>query len=124
DLRRARARLVHAGFVSATPDPWLDSLPRYLQALERRIAKLPGAHGAGARAQEDVLARWERYETLSALASARDGDAPAALVQWRWLIEEYDVSLFAQELKTLLTVSPKRLDEAESAARRAVDVLR
>jgi ATP-dependent helicase HrpA len=124
DLRRSRARLVHPGFVSTTPDPWLDSLPRYLQALERRIAKLPGAHGAGARAQEEIRQRWERYEALSALADSLDTQRPAALVELRWLIEEYGVSLFAQELKTLVTVSSKRVDEAELAARRAVDVLR
>jgi ATP-dependent helicase HrpA len=33
-----------------------------------------------------------------------------ALVEYRWLVEEYRVSLFAQELKTPLPVSAKRLD--------------
>jgi ATP-dependent helicase HrpA len=61
---------------------------------------------------------------LSALAGSLDTEQPRALVELRWLLEEYGVSLFAQELKTLVTVSSKRLDEAELAARRAVDVLR
>ncbi|HWG77991.1 MAG TPA: ATP-dependent RNA helicase HrpA [Steroidobacteraceae bacterium] len=124
DVRGARARLVHAGFVRGTPDPWLDSLPRYLQALERRIAKLPGAQAAVARAQQELRARWERYEALDALAGSLDAQPPTALVELRWLIEEYGVSLFAQELKTLVTVSAKRLDEAQLTARRAIDVLR
>ncbi|HEX4049690.1 MAG TPA: ATP-dependent RNA helicase HrpA [Steroidobacteraceae bacterium] len=124
DLRRAQARLIPPGFVCTTPDPWLDSLPRYLQALERRIAKLPGARGAGARAQAELPVRWERYEALSALADSLDTQRPAVLVELRWLIEEYAVSLFAQELKTAVTVSSKRLDETELAARRALDVLR
>jgi ATP-dependent helicase HrpA len=124
DLQRARARLIYPGFVTTTPDPWLNSLPRYLRALERRIRKLPGAHGAAARAQYDLRERWERYEALKALAGALDAEPPTALVEWRWLIEEYAVSLFAQELKTSVTVSPKRLEQAEAAARRAVEALR
>jgi ATP-dependent helicase HrpA len=124
DLRRARARLVHPGFVATTPDPWLDSLPRYLRALERRIAKVPGAQGAVARAQIDLRERWERYEALSARAAELDAQQPLSLQELRWLIEEYAVSLFAQELKTSVTVSPKRLDEAEAVARAAVDALR
>lgn len=124
DVRRARLRLVYSGFVTATPDPWLDSLPRYLRALERRVAKLPGAQGAAAKAQQDLRARWDRYEALNALSLSRDVEQPVALRDLRWLIEEYAVSLFAQELKTSVTVSPKRLDEAETVARRAVDALR
>jgi ATP-dependent helicase HrpA len=124
DLRRARARLVYPGFVAQTPDPWLDSLPRYLRALGRRISKLPGAQGAAAKSQNDLLVRWERYEALHALALSRDAEQPKALQELRWLTEEYAVSLFAQELKTSLTVSPKRLDDAQNAARRAVDALR
>jgi ATP-dependent helicase HrpA len=124
DVHRARARLVFPGFVAMTPDPWLDALPRYLRALERRIAKLPGAQGAAARAQSEMRERWARFEALKALAISLDARLPAALVDLRWLLEEYAVSLFAQELKTSQTVSPKRLDEAEAAARRALDALR
>jgi len=42
---------------------------------------------------------------------------PAQLFQLRWMIEEYRVSLFAQELKTLMKVSDKRLAEQLEAAR-------
>jgi ATP-dependent helicase HrpA len=43
-----------------------------------------------------------------ALLAARGAD-PAALERLRWLIEEYRVQLFAQELKTREPVSEKRL---------------
>jgi len=88
------------------------------------IAKLPGAHGTSARAQYDLRERWERYEALNARSASLDAEQPTALRELRWLIEEYAVSLFAQELKTSVTVSPKRLDEAQRAAHRAVDALR
>ncbi|MCW8807372.1 MAG: DUF3418 domain-containing protein [Rhodanobacter sp.] len=41
--------------------------------------------------------------------------APAELAELRWLIEEWRVSLFAQELKTAEPVSAKRLAKALSA---------
>jgi ATP-dependent helicase HrpA len=43
--------------------------------------------------------------------------APPELTQLRWMIEEYRVSLFAQELKTMMKVSDKRLAEQLEAAR-------
>jgi ATP-dependent helicase HrpA len=42
---------------------------------------------------------------------------PPELLQLRWMIEEYRVSLFAQELKTMMKVSDKRLAEQLEAAR-------
>ncbi|HLK70763.1 MAG TPA: DUF3418 domain-containing protein, partial [Steroidobacteraceae bacterium] len=123
DVRRARARLIHPGFVAQTPDPWLDALPRYLRALERRVAKLPGAQAAAARAQQEMHQRWQRYEALDALTRSLTVATPPALLELRWLLEEYAVSLFAQELKTAVTVSAKRLDEAQAAARRALEAL-
>ena len=50
---------------------------------------------------------WERYR---AALSKRDQCDHAALDEFRWMIEEYRVSLFAQELRTPQPVSPKRLD--------------
>ncbi len=38
-------------------------------------------------------------------------DARQRLAEFRWLVEEFKVSLFAQELGTAVPVSPKRLDE-------------
>jgi ATP-dependent helicase HrpA len=124
DLRRARARLIYPGFVAETPEPWWDSLPRYLRALERRIVKLTGVQGAAARAQDEMRARWARFESMQTQALLLNDQLPAALLELRWLLEEYSVSLFAQELRTAVTVSPKRLDEMEAAASRAIDALR
>ena len=40
------------------------------------------------------------------------GSADARLDEYRWLLEELRVSLFAQELRTPQPVSAKRLDRA------------
>jgi ATP-dependent helicase HrpA len=53
---------------------------------------------------------------LARLKSLRDQSAKSAEVrqlveEFRWLVEEYKVSLFAQELGTAVPVSPQRLDQ-------------
>ena len=122
DLGRALQRLVRPGFVTDTPDPWLEHLPRYLRALARRIAKLAGASGAVLAAQYDLRDRWRREAALVAHAARQHPEGTAALSELRWLLEEYTVSLFAQDLKTAVPVSPKRLAEAEATARRSLDL--
>jgi ATP-dependent helicase HrpA len=119
DLRSQLAGLLYEGFVAATPDPWLDSIGRYVKALRRRITKLPGAQGAVAAAQREYLAARHRYAAL-ARRVAPDDVAPPALVELRWLVEEYAVQLFAQDLRTLVPVSAKRLAAAEATAAAAV----
>ena len=113
DLRRQLDGLIFDGFVAATPEPWLEGIGRYLKALRRRIAKLPGMRGAVADAQHDYFAARRRYEE-AALRAHRMGADPAVLVEWRWHLEEYAVQLFAQDLRTRVPVSAKRLAAIEA----------
>ena len=50
--------------------------------------------------------------------AARKGKADARLEEFRWLLEELRVSLFAQELRTPMPVSVKRLQKVWDALRR------
>jgi len=60
-----------------------------------------------------------RYATL--VATLEPGEpAPASLRELRWLIQEYGVQLFAQELRTLVPVSAKRIGQAFAAAEAAL----
>jgi ATP-dependent helicase HrpA len=45
-------------------------------------------------------------------AARPEGTWPAAIVEYRWLVEELRVSLFAQQLGTARSVSSKRLEQA------------
>ena len=49
---------------------------------------------------------WAEYE---AYAKVDGGERAARIEEYRWLIEELRVSLFAQELRTPFPVSAKRL---------------
>ncbi|MGH8714860.1 MAG: ATP-dependent RNA helicase HrpA, partial [Casimicrobiaceae bacterium] len=111
EARALRAALVYPGFFSATPWPQLGHLPRYLQALDRRLAKAAADPARDARHAAAVAALWERYRARAATRRPDQAVDPA-LEAFRWLLEELRVSLFAQELRTPLPVSYKRLEKA------------
>ena len=111
DLRAQRDALIHAGFFSETSWSQLAHLPRYLKALERRLAKYVENPARDAKHAQAVAELWQRYaQRRAAIATARKEDP--ALEAFRWLIEELKVSLFAQELRTPQPVSYKRLERA------------
>jgi ATP-dependent helicase HrpA len=103
--------LVAPGFFSATPWSALVHLPRYLKALDRRLAKYPENSQRDATHAEAVAALWQRYRDR-AEAQRLAGRRDPALEAFRWQIEELRVSLFAQELRTPFAVSYKRLEKA------------
>jgi ATP-dependent helicase HrpA len=111
DIRRQRDALVYPGFFSETPWDMLQHIPRYLRALERRIERQPQNPDRDARHAAQLAAWWTRYEKRAA-AARRSGHVPPRLAAFRWLLEELRVSLFAQELRTPMPVSLKRIEKA------------
>ena len=105
-----RDRLVYPGFLGATDWEHIAHLPRYLDALVRRLRKAPenpdrdGRHGHAVEAWRQM---WETQRTKDE-AAARSN---AGIDDFRWWIEELAVALFAQELKTPFPVSQKRLEK-------------
>ena len=110
-IRAQRAALVYPGFALATPWVQLAHLPRYLQALERRVAKFDQDPARDARQGQAVDELWERYRTRHDANVAARRMEPK-LETFRWQLEELKVSLFAQELRTPYPVSQKRLEKA------------
>lgn len=111
EVRQQRDALVYAGFVAATPWEQLQHLPRYLEALARRIERQPQNPERDTRHARQVAQWWTHYRER-ADAAARAGPLPPRLAAFRWLLEELRVSLFAQELRTPIPVSLKRVEKA------------
>ncbi|MFO1414992.1 MAG: ATP-dependent RNA helicase HrpA [Burkholderiales bacterium] len=111
EVRTQRDALVYPGFFSATPWEQLQHLPRYLKALDRRVAKYPERPERDRGHAEQVAALWARYAER-AERDRKAGTADPRLEDFRWLLEELRVSLFAQELRTPFPVSFKRADKA------------
>jgi ATP-dependent helicase HrpA len=115
DINSQLKTLLPTDFVESVPRPWLDYLPRYLKALARRIERLP----ANATRDAELAAKVRPFITgmQGLVAQLTRPTVPPELAQLRWMIEEYRVSLFAQELKTMMKMSDKRLAEQLEAAR-------
>ncbi len=103
-------RLLPKRFFSTTPWERLQHLPRYLKALRLRLDKYPSSNERDARSAQVVHQLESRWEERMA-AQRKAGQVSLALLDFRWLLEELRVSLFAQELKTPFPVSVKRLEK-------------
>lgn len=111
DFEQQVSGLVFKGFFSQIPWEYLQHVPRYLKALRLRIDKHPSNPDRDGRNAASVGQIWQRWQDkVNALQQAHL-DLPQPLLDYRWLIEELRVSLFAQELKTPFPVSIKRLDK-------------
>ncbi|WP_418154053.1 ATP-dependent RNA helicase HrpA [Actinoalloteichus caeruleus] len=108
DVRRQLAELVYPGFVTATGAARIAQLPRYLQAMERRLEKLPENPARDAQLTDQVAAVREAYDDARQRLA---GSATSAreLRKIRWMIEELRVSYFAQSLGTAHSVSDVRV---------------
>ncbi|MEA9979151.1 MULTISPECIES: ATP-dependent RNA helicase HrpA [unclassified Pseudomonas] len=110
DIKSQLSHLVYPGFVRETPMQWLKELPRYLKSVEMRLEKL------STQAQKDrvwsgeLAGLWDQYQTR-ARKHAQEGKRDDELVIYRWWMEEYRVSLFAQQLGTKVPISDKRLSK-------------
>ncbi len=110
DMREQLDALVFPGFLVAHPGERLAHLPRYLKALEMRLAKLPNQPARDSAAQREMAPLLTAWRNRVERQKAQGRDDPL-LTAFRWQLEELRVSLFAQELKTPEPVSVKRLEK-------------
>jgi ATP-dependent helicase HrpA len=109
DIRAQLAWLVPAGFLLVTPWERLKEYPRYLQAIEQRLEKLGRDPRRDGQLAAEIAPLETRYRDR---VKAERGLRPPGDDEFRWLLEEFRVSLFAQQLKTRVPVSARRLNEA------------
>ncbi len=108
DIRNQCEWLLGKEWIGRTPYERLQHLPRYLKAINIRLEKLranPARDAQNMAQMNPLMQQWQRK--LSAL----QGDADARLEDFGWMMQELRVSLFAQELKTPVIVSVKRLEK-------------
>ena len=88
----------------------LPHLPRYLRAIALRLRKLREAPDKDRQRRGDIIRLWQECQRQLQQDAERERQ-DAERMRFRWLLEELRVSQFAQELKTILPVSVKRLEE-------------
>jgi ATP-dependent helicase HrpA len=114
DMQTQLHALMTKRFILETPYSQLVHYPRYLKAIAVRVEKMrtdPGRDGKLMQEWNQASSEWQR---TSSQAKSND----KKLQEYRWLLEELRVSLFAQELKTPMPVSVKRLQKVWESMQR------
>ncbi|CAM2159213.1 ATP-dependent RNA helicase HrpA [Paraburkholderia tropica] len=106
DMQAQLDALIGKRFILETPYAQLVHFPRYLKGIALRIDKLRADPARDARQASEFQPLAQQYQRA---LSQRGGVFDARLAEFRWLLEELRISLFAQELRTPMPVSVKRL---------------
>lgn len=111
DIKDQLDRLIYPGVLSATPLDWLQQYPRYLRAIQLRLEKAPLDPQKDKQAMASVARHWQQHDQLLNKKGLASYSQNRDWQNYRWMLEELRVSLFAQSLKTRMPVSDKRLNK-------------
>ncbi len=104
DVRDQIDSLVYVGFLDDLSMDELRQYPRYLKAIIKRLDKLTGDTHKDRGLLLQIQPFWDDYKKLR----SKEGYS-AKVREIRWMLEEFRVSLFAQDLGTAYPVSAKRV---------------
>jgi ATP-dependent helicase HrpA len=109
DMQAQLQGLVHKRFVAETEYSQLAHFPRYLKAMNVRLEKLR----TGAPRDAQLMAEWQgaASQFQRTIKNQPMKNLDPRMTDFRWMLEELRVSLFAQELRTPMPVSSKRLQK-------------
>lgn len=107
DINQQLDFMIYAGFIRNTPYQQLNAIPRYLKALQYRLEKFDN----NVQKIQEVSRYATRYWNEVEKKTKKDKVIPEQ-DPFRWMLEEFRVSLFAQQLKTAYPISVKRIDKA------------
>ena len=102
DISFQLSRLMPAGFPRGVPFEYLRQYPRYFRGINHRLERLGGNVGKDHESIRFVREWWRKYEDVKPIERIH-------LEKFRWMLEEYRISLFAQSIGTNMPVSEKRL---------------
>lgn len=115
-LRDDLGRLLPIDFLATVPYEQLNHLHRYLKTIRLRAERAKMDPRKDAEKAALIQIYQMQYEQLA--AEEHTPERRALLDDLRWMVEEYRVSVFAQELGTAQPVSPKRMDKKIEELRR------
>ena len=110
DITEQLANLTFKRFISATPDPWFDRIPVWIEACDTRLVSRGRNPARDERNRAEIMELEARYGQLC--EAQPPGPLPADVEGIAFLLEEFRVSLFAQGTRTLVPVSAKRISQA------------
>lgn len=108
DIQKQFDALFSTHFIAMTPLQWLARYPVYLKAILKRLNALPQSRNKDEVELKQIVPLLQAYYVMAKNLSEKKLINPS-LIEFKWMIEEFRVSLYAQELKTLYPISQKRL---------------
>jgi len=115
DVKDQMASLVYPGFIDDLSMGELRQYPRYLKAVLKRLDRLAGDANKDRMLRLQIQSLWDDYKKLL----KKSGES-TELREFRWMLEEFRVSLFAQDLGTAYPVSQKRLEKQFAEIKRTI----
>ncbi len=109
DIHEHLRHLLYSDFIRLTPYEYLQRIPLYLKATQYRLQKLFQDKKRDEQKMQELLRFWNRYWDSVAKRLKNEPVFPEQ-ESFRWGLEEFRVSLFAQQLKTAYPISAKRLE--------------
>ena len=106
DINEQLDLLVYVGFIRNTPYQSLKAIPRYLKAIQYRLDKIDNNLQKIQEVRRYSTRFWNDIEKKAKKDLVIPEQDP-----FRWALEEFRVSVFAQQLKTAYPVSVKRMDK-------------
>ncbi len=110
DIRFQLEQLFPPHWIQQIPFTQLQHYPRYLDAILLRFKRLQGNIERDRQHIGEIARLWQQYLQRKA-KHAKEGVLDETLETWRWALEEYRISVFAQGMKTAYPVSMQRLEK-------------
>jgi ATP-dependent helicase HrpA len=106
DIQSQLDHLIYEDFIYFTPIEYLHHYPRYLKGIQHRLDKLQQGSERDKQGTSIIAPYWENM-----IAHNDELYEHSVFVTYRWMLEEFRISLFAQNLKTQMPISEKRLEK-------------
>ncbi|GAB4262103.1 MAG: ATP-dependent RNA helicase HrpA [Methylomicrobium sp.] len=107
DIQEQLSLMIFSGFIRQTPLVQLKHLPRYLKAIDYRLDKIVSDAPKIPLVQRYCIRYWKDVANR-----AKKSVVLPEHEAFRWMLEEFRVSVFAQQLKTPYPISEKRIEKA------------
>ena len=119
DIDAQLKTLMHKRFIEATPYAQLQHFPRYLKGIALRIDKLKADPARDTQRMQEMAPLIQQYQRAEkALRVQGQGGSDPRMEEFRWMLEELRIALFAQELRTPVPMSVKRLQKVWESMQR------
>ncbi|MFT5083226.1 MAG: ATP-dependent helicase HrpA [Lentisphaeria bacterium] len=109
DINAQLSRMFYPGCIFTTPYDWFKQFPRYLAAISMRLEKFAANPHKDNASINSLNEMWSLHEARFQKEGESMYELNPRWQEFRWMIEELRISLFAQSLKTRMPVSEKRL---------------